>query len=44
VNRLTVSSSTREIVDTWSEIIAEGLNRDRFAEIPDRGFFAILPW
>jgi hypothetical protein len=44
VNRLTVSSSTREIVDTWAEIIAEGLNRDRFAEIKDRGFFAILPW
>jgi hypothetical protein len=44
VNRLTVSSSTREIVDTWAEIIAEGLNRDRFAEIPDRGFFALLPW
>ena len=44
VNRLTVSSSTREIVDTWCDIIAEGLNRDRFAEIADRGFFAILPW
>lgn len=44
VNRLTVSSSAREICDTWAEIIAEGLNRERFADIPDRGFFAILPW
>jgi hypothetical protein len=44
VNRLTLSSSAREICDTWADIIAEGLNRERFADIPDRGFFAILPW
>ena len=44
INKLTVSSSAREICDTWSEIIAEGLNRERFADVPDRGFFAILPW
>jgi Protein of unknown function (DUF3313) len=44
VNRLTLSSSAREICQTWADIIAEGLNRDRFADVPDRGFFAILPW
>jgi hypothetical protein len=44
VNRLTLTSSAREICDTWAEIIAEGLNRERFAEVADRGFFAILPW
>jgi hypothetical protein len=44
VNRLTLSSSAREICDTWAEIIAEGLNRERFADVPDRGFFAFLPW
>lgn len=44
VNRITVSSSAREICQTWAEIIAEGLNRERFADVPDRGFFAILPW
>jgi hypothetical protein len=44
VNRLTLSSSAREICDTWADIIAEGLNRERFADVPDRGFFAILPW
>lgn len=44
VNRLTLSSSAREICQTWADIIAEGLNRERFADVPDRGFFAILPW
>ncbi|MEY4668123.1 MAG: hypothetical protein RL518_822 [Pseudomonadota bacterium] len=44
VNKLTLSSSAREICDTWAEIIAEGLNRKRFTDVPDRGFFAILPW
>jgi hypothetical protein len=44
VNRLTLTSSAREICDTWAEIIAEALNRERFADVPDRGFFAILPW
>jgi len=44
VNRLTLSSSAREICDTWADIIAEGLNRKRFADVPDRGFFALLPW
>lgn len=44
VNRLTLTSSAREICDTWADIIAEGLNRERFADVPDRGFFAIRPW
>ena len=44
VNRITLTSSAREICQTWAEIIAEGLNRERFADVPDRGFFAILPW
>lgn len=44
VNRITLSSSAREIVETWAEIIAEVLNRERFAKVSDRGFFAILPW
>lgn len=44
VNRLTLTSSAREICNTWADIIAEGLNRERFADVPDRGFFAIRPW
>lgn len=44
VNKLTVTSSAREIVISWAEIIAEGLNRDRFTKVSNRGIFSILPW
>lgn len=44
VNKLTVTSSTREIVSTWADIIAEGLNRERFVKVHDKGIFRILPW
>lgn len=44
VNKLTITSSAREIVQAWAEIIAEGLNRDRFKKVGDRGIFRILPW
>jgi hypothetical protein len=44
VNKLTVTSSAREIVSIWADLIAEGLNRDRFAKVSSRGLFSILPW
>jgi hypothetical protein len=44
VNKLTITSSAREIVQAWAEIVAEGLNRDRFKKVGDRGIFRILPW
>lgn len=44
VNKVTISSSNREIVNDWADIIVEGLNRDEFARISDRGIFRILPW
>jgi predicted ester cyclase len=44
LSKLTVTSSTREIVATWAEIFAEGLNRDRFVRVRDKGIFRILPW
>jgi hypothetical protein len=44
LNKVTVTSSPREIVSTWAEIFAEGLNADRFAPVKSRGIFSILPW
>lgn len=44
VNKLTVTSSAREIVSIWADLIAEGLNRERFAKVSSRGIFSILPW
>ena len=44
LNKLRATSSTREIVTLWAEIIAEGLNRDRFAKVSSRGLFRLLPW
>jgi hypothetical protein len=44
LNKVTVTSSTREIVATWADIFAEGLNRNRFVKVHDKGIFRILPW
>ena len=44
LNKVTVTSSPREIVTIWAEIFAEGLNADRFAPVSSRGIFSILPW
>jgi hypothetical protein len=44
VNKVTISSSNREIVNDWADIIVEGLNRDEFARVSDRGIFRLLPW
>lgn|GEM_PF-1239929 len=44
INKLRATSSTREIVTLWAEIIAEALNRDRFAKVSPRGIFRLLPW
>jgi hypothetical protein len=44
VNKVTLSSSAHEIVTDWADIIVEGLNRDEFAKVSDRGIFRLLPW
>lgn len=44
LNKLTVTSSTREIVSIWAEMFAEGLNKDRFAKLESKGTFSLLPW
>jgi hypothetical protein len=44
LNKVTVTSSPREVVSIWADIFAEGLNADRFAPVKSRGIFSILPW
>lgn len=44
LNKLTVTSSAREVCGIWADIFAEGLNRERFTKVESRGIFAILPW
>jgi hypothetical protein len=44
LNKLTVTSSAREVCGIWADIFAEGLNREQFTKVESRGIFAILPW
>lgn len=44
LNKLTLTSSAREVCGIWAEIFAEGLNREQFTKVQSRGFFSILPW
>ena len=44
LNKLTVTSSAREVCGIWADIFAEGLNRERFTKVESRGLFAIIPW
>jgi hypothetical protein len=44
LNKLTITSSAREVCGIWADIFAEGLNRERFTKVKSRGIFSILPW
>ena len=43
-NKVTVTSSAREVCSNWAEIIAELFEKGRFAEIEDSASFSLLPW
>ncbi len=43
-NKLTVTSSVREILSNWSKIMAEALNKGQFQKTDGNGRFSILPW
>ncbi len=44
LNKLTITSSTREIVANWSRELAEAIQFNRFATIEKTSAFSILPW
>jgi hypothetical protein len=44
LNKLTVTSSAREICSNWAIEIVEAFNKGRFGEVESRGTFKILPW
>jgi hypothetical protein len=44
LNKLTVSSSAREICSLWASTMAEALNKGRFVKTEREGRFSISPW
>jgi len=44
LNKLTVTSSPREIVQNWSLELADAIQLGRFAEVESRGDFKLHPW
>lgn len=44
LNKLTATSSTREICANWAKMIAETFQRGHLETIENRGVFSILPW
>lgn len=44
LNKMTVSSSPREVCQNWAKEFAEALNEGRFGEVKSVGVFSILPW
>ena len=44
LNKLTVSSTIREITQDWSKEISEAIQEGRFAKVENRGVFRLLPW
>lgn len=44
LNKLTITSSTREIVKQWSRELAEAIQKDRFSKIEKSWRFSLLPW
>lgn len=44
INKLTVSSSAREIVAQWARELAEAIEFDRLAPVERSSWFSILPW
>lgn len=44
LNKLTVSSSIREVCSIWAGIIAEALNKGRFSATTEPSNFSLIPW
>jgi hypothetical protein len=44
LNKLTITSSTREIVKDWSRELAEAIQSNRFATVERTSGFSLLPW
>ncbi len=44
LNKLTVTSSAREVCSIWATLIAEATNRGRSERTENRGSFSLLPW
>lgn len=44
LNKLTVSSSAREVCSLWAETIADAIQQGRMAKIKDVGGFSLLPF
>ena len=44
LNKITATSSVREICSIWAAIIAEALNKGISEKIEDRGNVSLLPW
>jgi hypothetical protein len=44
LNKLTITSSTREIVKDWSRELAEAIQSNRFATVERTSRFSLLPW
>ncbi len=44
LNKLTVTSSVREVCSIWAETLADALQKGRMAKVKDRGSFSILPY
>ena len=44
LNKLTVSSSIREVCSIWAQTIAEALNKGRFSLVTAPSSFSLSPW
>lgn len=44
LNKLTLTSSTREIISQWAREIAEAIEFERFATVERSSGFSLLPW
>lgn len=44
LNKLTITSSAREIVKQWSRELAEAIQQDRFSKVEKSWRFSLLPW
>lgn len=44
LNKLTITSSPREVCALWAKTMAEALNKRRFSKTKDNGKFSLLPW
>jgi hypothetical protein len=44
LNKLTITSSAREIVKMWARELAEAIQTDRLTKVERSSWFSILPW